>query len=262
MVALNKHFAPENPHMVEENRVGIFFGERTKSSRSNQLSAQEPRLKKAYGYDETASGMFFYGYRYYDPETGRWPSRDPIGELGHEFLEKAATVDLNAQRMFERLQYLRVIALNQLNRLQVHNFTDPRELDLAAAEYKSTLFDISSIFIDWFETLDRWWPSELLPEGPNQYGFVRNCSINFIDVKGTWTWKGWSGMVLGVIGAAVIPFNPPVGAGIMAAGGALLLADVLDSDDLMDKDKIEDLIESEDEDSVWQQRRKLLDECN
>jgi RHS repeat-associated protein len=24
----------------------------------------------------------FYGYRYYDPVTGRWPSRDPIGEEG------------------------------------------------------------------------------------------------------------------------------------------------------------------------------------
>ena len=23
-----------------------------------------------------------YGYRYYDPATGRWPSRDPIGERG------------------------------------------------------------------------------------------------------------------------------------------------------------------------------------
>ena len=26
--------------------------------------------------------MYYYGYRYYDPETGRWPSRDPIGERG------------------------------------------------------------------------------------------------------------------------------------------------------------------------------------
>ena len=26
--------------------------------------------------------MAYYGYRYYDPETGRWPSRDPIEELG------------------------------------------------------------------------------------------------------------------------------------------------------------------------------------
>jgi hypothetical protein len=26
--------------------------------------------------------MRYYGYRYYDPVTGRWPSRDPIGENG------------------------------------------------------------------------------------------------------------------------------------------------------------------------------------
>jgi len=26
------------------------------------------------------SGWFYYGYRYYDPVTGRWPSRDPLGE--------------------------------------------------------------------------------------------------------------------------------------------------------------------------------------
>ncbi|MEM7792183.1 MAG: RHS repeat-associated core domain-containing protein [Verrucomicrobiota bacterium] len=25
---------------------------------------------------------YYYGFRYYDPVTGRWPSRDPIGELG------------------------------------------------------------------------------------------------------------------------------------------------------------------------------------
>ncbi len=27
-------------------------------------------------------GVTYYGYRYYDPVTGRWPSRDPIGEEG------------------------------------------------------------------------------------------------------------------------------------------------------------------------------------
>jgi hypothetical protein len=26
--------------------------------------------------------MVCYGFRYYDPETGRWPNRDPIGEMG------------------------------------------------------------------------------------------------------------------------------------------------------------------------------------
>ncbi|MES2982818.1 MAG: RHS repeat-associated core domain-containing protein [Verrucomicrobiota bacterium] len=28
------------------------------------------------------TGLYYYGYRYYDPETGRWPSRDPIQERG------------------------------------------------------------------------------------------------------------------------------------------------------------------------------------
>jgi RHS repeat-associated protein len=28
------------------------------------------------------TGLDYYGYRYYDPMTGRWPSRDPIGEKG------------------------------------------------------------------------------------------------------------------------------------------------------------------------------------
>ena len=31
---------------------------------------------------DQATGLYYYGYRYYDPKTGRWPSRDPIGERG------------------------------------------------------------------------------------------------------------------------------------------------------------------------------------
>jgi len=82
MVALNKHFAPENPHSVEENRVGDFFGKEANPRRVNRLSAQQPRQRNGHDYDKTASGMYYYGFRYYDPVTGRWPSRDPIGERG------------------------------------------------------------------------------------------------------------------------------------------------------------------------------------
>ena len=28
------------------------------------------------------TGLYYYGHRYYDPVTGRWPSRDPIEEQG------------------------------------------------------------------------------------------------------------------------------------------------------------------------------------
>ena len=88
MVALNEQFTPENPEPGPKNRVGNFFGENTKSRRVNRLSSQQPRQENRCGYDETASGMFFYGFRYYDPVTGRWPSRDPIEEEGHELMKE------------------------------------------------------------------------------------------------------------------------------------------------------------------------------
>jgi RHS repeat-associated protein len=31
---------------------------------------------------DATTGLYYYGYRFYDPETGRWPSRDPIEEEG------------------------------------------------------------------------------------------------------------------------------------------------------------------------------------
>jgi RHS repeat-associated protein len=31
---------------------------------------------------DQVTGWYYYGYRYYDPVTGRWPSRDPIEEEG------------------------------------------------------------------------------------------------------------------------------------------------------------------------------------
>ena len=31
---------------------------------------------------DATTGLYYYGYRFYDTLTGRWPSRDPIGETG------------------------------------------------------------------------------------------------------------------------------------------------------------------------------------
>ena len=33
-------------------------------------------------YHDSETGLYYYGYRYYNPVTGRWPSRDPIEEEG------------------------------------------------------------------------------------------------------------------------------------------------------------------------------------
>jgi RHS repeat-associated protein len=37
-------------------------------------------------YQDDESDYLYYGYRYYDPSTGRWPNRDPLGEAGFELL--------------------------------------------------------------------------------------------------------------------------------------------------------------------------------
>jgi integrase/recombinase XerD len=51
-------------------------------SAGNQFSAQldiDQNPGKTEGFNDCVT---YYGYRYYDPITGRWPSRDPIGEEG------------------------------------------------------------------------------------------------------------------------------------------------------------------------------------
>lgn len=47
-------------------------------------SATLDRLRYGFStkYNDAESGLLYYGYRYYDPVAGRWPSRDPIGESG------------------------------------------------------------------------------------------------------------------------------------------------------------------------------------
>jgi RHS repeat-associated protein len=47
------------------------------SCNSLDLNKLDPNPTSAGTMDVT-----YYGYRYYDPVTGRWPSRDPIGEQG------------------------------------------------------------------------------------------------------------------------------------------------------------------------------------
>ncbi len=41
-----------------------------------------PDPSGGYEQESAESGMPYYGYRYYNPELGRWVNRDPIGERG------------------------------------------------------------------------------------------------------------------------------------------------------------------------------------
>ena len=82
MVALNENFVSENPECGSKNRVGNFF-----SGTPDCVGSDRPVTRKRIGENDPcsydiASGVTYYGFRYYDPETGRWPARDPIEERG------------------------------------------------------------------------------------------------------------------------------------------------------------------------------------
>ncbi|MDZ4814789.1 MAG: RHS repeat-associated core domain-containing protein [Verrucomicrobiota bacterium] len=59
-----------------------FFSISNKSNRLNRLQVVEPHQEKKGEATKTASGVTYYEYRFYNPQTGRWISRDPIAEDG------------------------------------------------------------------------------------------------------------------------------------------------------------------------------------
>jgi RHS repeat-associated protein len=54
---------------------------------------------------DQVTGLLYYGYRYYDPVTGRWPSRDPIGEIGglnlYSFVNNKSTLQFDVLGLIE-----------------------------------------------------------------------------------------------------------------------------------------------------------------
>ncbi len=71
-------FSPDEDEWVAEYEYGA-FGEPLKAV-GLHAEANPFRFSTKYTDDET--GLVYYGFRYYVPETGRWPNRDPIEEQG------------------------------------------------------------------------------------------------------------------------------------------------------------------------------------
>lgn len=61
---------------------GIFLCRAPKGTRKTVRKSLESRLVALTADMKTASGVRYYGLRYYNPGTGRWISRDPIEERG------------------------------------------------------------------------------------------------------------------------------------------------------------------------------------
>jgi RHS repeat-associated protein len=76
-----------NADPPSKNRVWDFFGETQSRTSVSWSQVVEPHREidpevTTTAQDAEYTALYYYGYRYYSPELGRWPSRDPIGEHG------------------------------------------------------------------------------------------------------------------------------------------------------------------------------------
>ena len=82
---------------------GVNFGARTGSS-------IDWRFLFHGEFRDLDTEMYNYGFRYFDPNTGRWPSRDPIGEEGGRnvvsFVSNKPTYNLDFNGLSERNIYV------------------------------------------------------------------------------------------------------------------------------------------------------------
>jgi len=54
---------------------------------------------------DALTDLYYYGYRYYDPVTGRWPSRDPLGdEVFFQSYMRESLNNLNRKQLEEKIQ--------------------------------------------------------------------------------------------------------------------------------------------------------------
>ncbi|MFC7339623.1 RHS repeat-associated core domain-containing protein [Haloferula chungangensis] len=70
------------PFPSPRRRDWRFAGDTPPSRRLAANSPHRPNLREFPPVPHTDLGIRYYGFRYYDPVTGRWPSRDPIEEHG------------------------------------------------------------------------------------------------------------------------------------------------------------------------------------
>jgi len=66
----------------EKSASGIFLYISKNRVGKTATKSLKTRLVKSAVFTKSASGVRYYGFRYYNPNTGRWPNRDPIQEQG------------------------------------------------------------------------------------------------------------------------------------------------------------------------------------
>jgi len=92
------------PTPLQKTASGIFLAKPTPARRfrghkSLNRTGKSPPMQLRRPQDVEYTALYYYGYRYYDPELGRWVNRDPIEERGggniYGFIENRAVTELD-----------------------------------------------------------------------------------------------------------------------------------------------------------------------
>ncbi len=82
--------------------------------------AEENAFRFSTKFFDNESGLYYYGYRYYDAELGRWISRDPINELGNLIIRNKPSfetynVNLYGFVLNDPVNLIDILGLNSVN---------------------------------------------------------------------------------------------------------------------------------------------------
>ena len=162
-------------HPPSKNRVWDFFEATHSCTESNWQITQCSRLENQPTPTTTASGVPYYGYRYYNPELGRWVSSDPQNEIGSlNVIYKDVLADLRQKRALA--DAARIQNANQ-NPEITHNI-----LAYLNQKYRTDFVPPSAVSSE---------PDVLMvimAVDPNLYLFVVNNPVLFVDVDGRDLW--------------------------------------------------------------------------
>jgi RHS repeat-associated protein len=109
--------------------------------RSTGLFARINPIRWSTKYQDNESDFVYYGYRYYNPDLGRWLSRDPIGEAGgvnlYGFVGNASTGRVDKWGLSTRMTLWGA----------VFDDSDPNPSYLASRQQTASMWQVSDAFV-------------------------------------------------------------------------------------------------------------------
>ena len=112
-----------------------------------------------------ATGLYYYQYRYYDPLTGRWPSRDPIDDIAS--IAWKNTFEMKFLSLSERYNVVsRLFSSSGIVAVKIQ--------DILQKDLEDTMREINLIYTR--------------PSRSEAYLFVQNSALNSYDINGLSDW--------------------------------------------------------------------------